>query len=286
MKTEKRPKYDNIFEYLDEHYVFKAPETELTTFYKKDIAENQYKNLTGPVKPDRRAFKCPDDAAALVIEFAKAAGADLVGFSAVLKHFVFEGIEIQNNYAVVLGFEMDYDLIATAPELPSGIEVLRAYWRLGSITVKVAEFIRDLGYSARAHHPRGFSGTPPTILHSVSALEAGLGEFGRHGLLITPEFGPRVRLATITTDLELPAGERKSFGVEEYCRTCSICRDACEGDAIPDEKAEVRGFLKYTIDPYKCLPYFAKYDGCNLCVARCPFNKRAVELSKFIDKLK
>jgi len=93
-------------------------------------------------------------------------------------------------------------------------------------------------------------------------------------------------VASVTTDLELPPDGKKTFGVEEYCENCRLCRDACEGDAIPDEKKEERGFMKYTIDPYKCLPYFAEHDGCNLCVSKCIFNKSKDELKQFIDKLK
>ena len=156
---------------------------------------------------------------------------------------------------------------------------------MGGIICKVGEFIRDLGYSATAHHPRSFRGKAPTILHPVAALEAGLGEIGRHGLLITKKFGPRIRVATVTTDLELPQNQRVIFGVEEFCQNCRLCIEACEGDAIPEKKTEVRGFNKYTIDPYKCLPYFAKFDGCNLCVSKCAFNKQPVQLKEFINKL-
>jgi epoxyqueuosine reductase QueG len=153
--------------------------------------------------------------------------------------------------------------------------------------VKTAEFIRKMGYPATAHHPRSFYGKKPTILHPIAAYEAGLGEMSRMGLLITEEFGPRVRLATVTTDLELPvAPGHKEFGVEKYCENCRLCRDACEGGAIPDEKKMERGVLKYTIDPYKCLPYFAEFDGCNLCVSKCAFNKGPEELREFLGKLK
>ncbi|MCK5558935.1 MAG: hypothetical protein KAJ51_00015 [Thermoplasmata archaeon] len=280
-----RPVYDMIFEYLDEHYEFISPDNPLTRFYKRDIADNQYARLEGPVSPEQETFAEPEDAARVVTEFAAAAGADLVGFTTVNPNFVFEGVELAHNYAVVLAMEMDYERINTAPEAPSGIEVLRIYWRLGAVAVKVAEFLRAMGYPARAHHPRGFRGRPPTILHTLAAIDAGLGEAGRTGLLITKEFGPRVRVATVTTDLQLPQSPENIFGVEKFCSTCHLCQDACEGDAIPSEKSQVRGVDKYTIDPYKCLPYFAKYDGCNLCVSKCAFNKRSDELEIFISKL-
>jgi ferredoxin len=277
--------YQNIFEYLKEHYEFKAPDTPITRFFKKDIYEKQYKQLDGPVDPEKVEINSPEEAAKLVIEIGRSAGANIVGFTKVKQHFIFDGVELKHKNAAVFAIEMDFDRIATAPDWPSGVEVLRGYWQLGRVIVKVAEFIRNLGYSATAHHPRSFVGQPPTILQTAAAIEAGFGEQGRHGLLITDKYGPRVRVATVTTDLELPQDKKKQFGVDEFCETCRLCMDACEGDAIPENKDTVRGFEKYTIDPYKCLPHFAKYDGCNLCVSKCAFNKRPDDLKKFIEDL-
>ncbi len=287
MPEPKRPVYQNMFEYLVEHYEFKAPETPLTKFYKKDIYECQYSNLDGQINQNKYGFKNTQEAADMITEFAWATGASLIGFTQVKDHFVFDGFQLDpgHKFAVVLAFKMDHARVNTAPEPPSGIEVLRAYWRLGQIVIRVAELIRYLGYSARAHHPRSFIGQPPTILHTAAAFEAGLGEVGRMGLLITEEYGPRVRVATVTTELALPQNKPIIFGIEKYCESCRVCRDACEGEAIPDEKVEVNGFLKYTIDPYKCLPYFAKYDGCNLCVAKCPFNLKGEDMRRFISNL-
>ena len=75
------------------------------------------------------------------------------------------------------------------------------------------------------------------------------------------------------------------FPVEAYCRDCTRCREACEGGAIPDGKSEVRGFEKYTIDPMKCLPVFARTDGCGLCISKCAFNKRAGEMGEFLRSI-
>jgi len=280
------PRYAKIFEYLEENYGLQSPDTPITRFYKSQISDYQYIHLDGAVSSEKTEFEDTESAAGSIREFAQKAGADLVGFTEVKDSFVFQGARIEHGYSVVLAVEMDFDLISTAPESPSGIEVLKGYWRLGDVSVRVARFIRSLGYPARVHHPRGYVGYQPTILHTVAAIEAGLGELGRHGVLITEEFGPRVRVATITTELKLPPGKRRSFGVDEFCRSCHVCEKACQGEAIPRSKQVVRGFEKYTIDPYKCLPYFAKYDGCNICVARCVFNKRPQELKRFIDVLR
>jgi len=74
--------------------------------------------------------------------------------------------------------------------------------------------------------------------------------------------------------------------VKEFCEGCTVCQEACQGDAIPDRREVERGYLKYTIDPWKCLPEFAKYDGCNLCVAKCVFNKPRDEIEKFVEFVK
>ena len=281
----RQPEYRNIFQHLVENYDMPAKPSVKENFWVNDLEENQYKRLDGPVNLDRTDFTTPEDAARCIEEFAKDAGADLVGFTEVKGSFVFKGAEVPQKYAVVLAMEMDYDTIETAPEPPSGVEALRIYWRLGQVVQQVAGFIRSLGYPAVGHQVRTFIKDPPTILNPVAAYEAGLGEFGRLGVLITREFGPRVRLGTITTDLFLPQNERADFGVDWFCEHCNICEEACQGDAIPAEKREERGHMKYTIDPYKCLPQFAKYDGCNECVAVCPFNMPREELRDFIERL-
>jgi len=281
-----RPRYTRVFETLEEKYDFAGPDTPLTRFYKADIYGRQYEELDGTVAPDRVGFAAPEEAGGAVEEMARAAGAELVGFTGVNDTMVFQGAGVPHSHAVSLGMSMDFEVIGSAPEEPAGTEVLRVYWRLGDVACKVAAFIRSLGYPARAHHPRATAGFPPTVLHTTAALEAGLGEMGRNGLLITPEFGPRVRLATVTTDLAVPQARRMSFGVEEYCGECDLCRKYCEGGAIPDGKTVVRGHEKYTIDYGLCLEPFARYDGCNLCVSRCAFNRRPEELKSFIRSLR
>ena len=60
--------------------------------------------------------------------------------------------------------------------------------------------------------PRIFE--PIKVGKTLIYRKAGLGEYGRLGLLITPEFGPRVRIGKIFTDLPLSHDEPRSFVVE------------------------------------------------------------------------
>jgi len=255
-------------------------------FWVKDIEENQYPKLDGPVNPDRVEFGSPEEAAERIETFAGAAGAGMVGFTKVLPSMVFKGAEVKEKYAVVIGFEMDHAAMDTAPDPPAGKEALRAYWRLGQIVQKTAAFIRDMGYPASGHQVRTFLRDPPTILGTVAAYHAGFGEIGMMGLLISERFGPRVRIGVVTTDLEPPQGEKADLGVEEFCRRCKVCAMECMGGAISTEKRDERGFYKYTIDPYRCVPYFAKYDGCGVCIKVCPFNRKPDEMERFLSAVK
>jgi epoxyqueuosine reductase QueG len=70
-----------------------------------------------------------------------------------------------------------------------------------------------------------------TALAIPYAIKAGLGEYGRHGLVITPEFGPRVRFGKIFTDMPLAHDVPLRFGVTEFCEACNLCAKACPAAA-------------------------------------------------------
>ncbi len=279
------PVYKNVFQKMMELYSFPGKPSAIERYWVADLEENQYKRLEGPVNDKKQEFNSPQEAGEVIRSFAKACGADLVGFTNITEDLIFKGAEVKGKYAISLGFEMDYDAIYTAPDPPAGIEALRAYWRLGWIVMKVSEFIRSLGYQAQGHQVRTFLGDPPTVLHTLTAMRAGLGEVGRSGILITPELGPRLRVGTVTTELELPISGERTFGVDEFCSHCTICADKCKGEAIPYEKKIERGVLKYTIDYDKCLPEFAKYDGCGICIKVCPFNRKPEEMEWFLKSV-
>ncbi len=280
------PEYTGIFQYIVENFEDPGKSSPEEKFWVKDLEENQYKRLKGPVNPRRTEFSSPEEAALQIRVFAEAAGVDIIGFTSVYPSMVFKGADIKERYCIVLGYEMDHKAIDTAPEDPAGKEALRAYWRLGDMVMKVAEFVRYLGYPATGHQVRTFLKDPPTILNTVAGYHAGLGDVGMLGLLITPEFGPRVRLGTITTDLPFPQGKKIDIGLQEFCQRCKICAIECMGDAIATTKKDERGHFKYTIDPKKCVPPFAKYDGCGVCIKVCPFNRTREGMKVFLPAVK
>jgi epoxyqueuosine reductase len=67
------------------------------------------------------------------------------------------------------------------------------------------------------------------------AYEAGLGSIGKSRLLVTPEFGPRVRLGAIVTDAPLTAGKRFE---KDFCTDCDLCIEACPSESLHKEGQE------------------------------------------------
>jgi len=269
----KQPEYVDYFRYMVDEYDYPCKPTAKERFYVHDLEKNQYPHLVGPVSPERVDFTDTDEAADTVREFALSMGADLVGFTELTPEMVFRGADVKGRYVISIGIAMDHDLIDTAPDPPAGVEALRTYWKLGHVVLKVSQFVRSMGYEAQGHQVRTFLGDLPTVLHTVASIKSGLGELGRIGILVTEEFGPCIRVGTVTTELELPDEGERSFGVDEFCTNCRLCADNCRGEAIPLEKTLVYGKMRYRIDPYRCLPEFARYDGCGICIKVCPFNR-------------
>lgn len=67
-----------------------------------------------------------------------------------------------------------------------------------------------------------------------AAVAAGLGEFGHHSLLMTPEYGPRVRLCSVITDAPLAPDEM--YSGPRLCTDCYKCVDTCPMNAISKTK--------------------------------------------------
>ena len=126
-----------------------------------------------------------------------------------------------------------------------------------------------------------------TALAIPYAVKAGLGEYGKHGLVITPEFGSSVRFGKIFTNLPLDIDLPIKFGVEEMCGICNACSKACPSRAIPDAEpslttfnvSNVSGVKKWTIDGERCFAYWAKINtDCAVCIRVCPFTRDYTKL--------
>lgn len=181
------------------------------------------------------------------------------------------------QYAVVMAIAMDENNIARSPTFAASAETALGYSRMAFCIACLAEFIRNLGYQAI---PMGND----TGLSIPLAVDAGLGELGRLGLLITPDFGPCVRLCKVITDMPLVPDRPIRFGVTEFCRKCNNCVEACKADAIQKDKepsyalacpSNNQGILRWAVNHDKCYQFWVDNGSdCSNCISACPFDKR------------
>ncbi len=232
--------------------------------------------------PDQPKTVAPPDLIDDLEAYLLGLGASSVGYTRVPKRWIFQNKAILHTYAIVLTMEMDKPRIESAPSQDGLEAVLEIYRDLGRIANKGADYLRQRGYSAHAGHPlMGLALYPPL------AQMAGLGWLGANGMIVTPEHGPRVRLAAIFTSIEnLPFSTRNEHQwVEDYCAACQICVRKCPVEAImPEPQRHENGQITY-VNNERCFPYFSDYYGCSVCIAVCPFSRSTYQrLQQQFDK--
>ncbi|HEX9170455.1 MAG TPA: 4Fe-4S dicluster domain-containing protein [Roseiarcus sp.] len=200
-------------------------------------------------------------------------GADDVGVTQMRADYVFEGDDPPNYpWMIVIAVEQDYEAMSQAPSMGALVEITRQYGR-GIRTAKgLANWLRRRGYDA---FPYGGPMAGSFVL-IPPAIEAGLGELGKHGSMIHRKFGSNFRLACVLTDAPLRADASAPFGADDFCLHCRVCSDACPPAAILSEKTMVRGERRWYVDFDRCLPYFNEAMSCAICLAVCPFSRPGV----------
>jgi len=176
------------------------------------------------------------------------------------------------NRVIALAFEEDYHGIANSPGRLASAAVGNGYSRMAVTSSQLSDFIRGLGYRAI---PAGNG----VALSIPIAIDAGLGQLGRMGLLVTPKYGPRVRIAKVITDMPLVPSPRIDFGVEEFCEACMLCADDCPSESITRGPKTLEG-PSASNNP-GALKWYTGVDGCydfngfscSNCKRVCPFNK-------------
>ena len=236
----------------------------------------------GPVE------KSPAEMTTYIKNAALFFGADLVGIGNVHPNWVYSreynltndehyAIDIPKGCknAVVMAIAMDYEAMRSAPSGIGGAATGLGYSKMAFAANLLACFIRGLGYQAI---PCGND----TALSVPLAMAAGLGESSRMGLLITPKFGPRVRLCKVFTDLPLESDDYRPFGVEQFCQTCKKCAKHCPSHAISQKEmtsegpsiSNQSGVLKWYVNPENCFSFWsANRMDCTVCIRVCPYNK-------------
>ncbi len=242
-----------------------------------------------PVAPTRAPVESPAHQSAEIKRIAKLFGADLAGITATDERWHYANrVDTRDfsatpndlppglGHVIVMGHAMDFDLVETYPSALAGASTGREYSHETTIALQLAAYIRGLGYQAIAS-------MNDTALVIPYAIKAGLGEYGRNQMVLTREFGPRVRFSKIFTDLPLAADQPVRLGLGAYCNECTVCANACPPKALPfgapdlgpDSPSTIRGVKKWSANCEKCFGYWAKIrTDCAICMRVCPFNRR------------
>lgn len=181
------------------------------------------------------------------------------------------------RWVVVYGVRMSSETVDRAPTAIAQAASSLAYSHLTQVGASLAEFIRSMGYVA-------IPTSNDTAASIPFAVEAGLGELGRHNRLITPEYGPMVRLGKLLTDLPLELDSPIDAGILEFCRSCGKCAEACPAGALSfdqDPSFATRGpwnnpgHQAWFEDSVKCYSFLNEMSTtCMICFSVCPFSKK------------
>lgn len=232
-------------------------------------------------------FKSPELAAEFIKEMAHRYGATLVritktnldylysdGWRGCPKDYDFSKLPAHWEYAICIGVPMEWDVIANGPMYSTSSD---GYDRVSMAAFRLEACLKNLGYPARTHSPYGGY----DLVVPPHTIEAGMGEVGRMGFCVTPELGPNIRTAIVTTSLPMAVDKPIHFGVDEFCKKCKICAEMCPSGAIStadnDDQLVLRGYKHWYINNGACYNYWREKVGplgCRLCVSVCPYSRK------------
>jgi reductive dehalogenase len=220
----------------------------------------------------------------LVKGFAKSLGATEVGTTRLNLDWVYSH-DVEGNpldlkesvrHAIVFLVPMDQSMLAQSPRVPASTAVGLAYSKCRTISESVARYVAQLGHSA-------FPAVNELALSVPMAIDAGLGEFARNGLLVSKAHGMAVRIAKILTDMPLQQDSPVNLGVRRFCRRCKQCAEKCPPKAIsfddePEEEtfsvSNNPGVMKWYVKVDRCYEFWCNNGtDCSNCVTSCPFTK-------------
>ena len=175
-------------------------------------------------------------------------------------------------HAICLAYEQEYEPTQSAPSIEAEGPHFGTYRIMGAVALDLADHIRSLGYHAQVHSPNDNSGA-----YIPMFVEAGLGQLGANGQLLSPHFGSRARLMVISTDAVVTNDEPIDYGIHAFCSICQVCVNRCPGRALMRDKVWWRGVQKHKLIYKRCRPVMARYEGCAVCMKVCPIQRYGME---------
>ncbi len=250
----------------------------IRTMNEKELERDDFPNELGNAHDST-----PEQNSLTLKKFGNDMGAPLVGTTKVNMSWVYSRdsggspLDLEDHpYAVVFTVPMDQEMLKRSPTYVASAAVGVAYSKCRVISESLADYISQLGY-------RAAPAVNEVALSVPLAIDAGLGEFARNGLLIGERFGMGVRIGKVLTDMPLSQDSPLNLGVQRFCMKCKKCADNCPVNAIsfedrPDGRIYSRsnnpGVRKWYINADKCYNFWTfNSSDCSNCVTSCPFTK-------------
>ena len=227
-------------------------------------------------EPHNRDYEDNPELVEVIEKTAYDMGANLVGFTEVTPDLIYAGKEVPYRYVVVVAMRMDNEKIATAPSVNCMMDVANTHSVLGALVNRLSDKIKEMGYDAVPSPALGGAVDYPSL-----ARMAGMGEYGRHGLLISPFNGSCQRIAAIFTNLELPVEKPNPHKwVRDFCSSCGKCIRACPPNAIREESVPTKAGHYSCVEHGECLLYLTTHFLCSVCIKECPFTTMSYDRIK------
>ena len=205
-------------------------------------------------------------------EKALSLGYDEVGFAKFDRRYTYQSrksqVRTDLGNAICLAIEQDYETTQEIPSIEAEKAQGNAYIKQAKLSLGLSEYLLSKGYGAQISGPAWHFG--PLIPMFV---QAGMGQLGVNGQLLSPYFGSRARLQIIITDAPLKVDKPVDYGMYKFCETCQICFMRCPGKAIQAQRVWFRGVEKNKLIAKRCRPIMARFSGCGICMKVCPIQK-------------
>ncbi len=197
-------------------------------------------------------------------------GADDIGFTKLDRKYVYASKKrwVKYQHAVCLVVEQNYEQTQQIAGIEAEHAHFGAYEEIGALSLELVDFIRGLGYRGQVHSP-----SDESVVYIPMFVNAGLGQLGANGQLLSPYFGSRCRLAIVTTDALVTYDKPVDYGIHKFCQECQVCVRRCPAQALVKDKVWWRGVHKNKIIYDRCRPVMARFEGCGVCMKVCPIQR-------------
>jgi ferredoxin len=200
---------------------------------------------------------------------AAALGLGAIGVTEYDEKYLFADLNSDpwDSTVIVCALEQNWKATQTIPGPHAEQTALSTNAALMDLTSRLAEHLQRRGFRARPYTTEG-----QALVHHF-AVEAGLGQMGVNGQLLTPSSGSRVRLSLISTNARLVLDHPVDYGIGGVCDRCQVCVRRCPSGAIPTARKPYRGVVKSKLNLSRCFPVVARAYGCAICMKVCPVQR-------------